>query len=695
MKEARHPFSLPVVVSIVFGVVTASESFAQMTTSITSSGLNTQISAPQQLPSGQTLHDITGGTRPGGGTNLFHSFGEFSLGANNIANFLNQSGLPTTNILSRVTGGNPSSIFGTLQTTGFGNANIFLINPAGVIFGPTASLNVGGSVHVSTANYVKLADGTRFNAVPGPQDALLSIAPVEAFGFLGATLPAGQAGMITVQPGAMLAVPTGESLSLVGRDNALGVGQQAGIEITSGALQAEGGRIQLVSVGIPQTATGGEVDIAGSSTLSRFNTLGTVIVSGGAALTTSIDGVDSGLHAGTIIIRGGEFVLSDSAILADGLGSNLFVTNAGSAEIYASTMTLDRSTISASSQVGKGGEIIFDDVETWKSLNTSIEAIGAKQIGSDVLGRGGSITIGSTDTENITLTNSTVLATVHDAFASGGTLPPAGADSGDITITGRQVYVDGGTFDTSAGPHSLRLGGTITVNAKHLTISNYTTMTSMDTTGGSGGGTILFQGLQSTAITPTPAKQITINDSSLSVMGMAGPGGNIIFHADNVSLNRATLTATSWGFGGGGTINLSDVTNLRVVNSTLTSEGLSVGLGGDGGVILIGSPQARTIRLMDSIVSVRRLYIGANGGTINIRAARNFLSQGSTIDASSEGGYGGTISIRAGVLSLTNHSMVNALGAVPGQEGLILFEVGNKLILQDSIVTPDPTIISY
>jgi len=119
-------------------------SYAQ-TSPITPSGLNTQVSAPENLPSGAVQHNITGGTRPGGGGNLFHSFGAFGVPTDNIANFRNDSALPTTNILSRVTGGNPSNIFGTIQTQGFGNANLFLMNPAGIVFGPDATLNVGGS----------------------------------------------------------------------------------------------------------------------------------------------------------------------------------------------------------------------------------------------------------------------------------------------------------------------------------------------------------------------------------------------------------------------------------------------------------------------------------------------------------------------------------------------------------------------
>ena len=123
---------------------------------ITPSGLNTQVSAPTNLPSGKVQYDITGGTRPGGGVNLFHSFGDFNVPNNNIANFLNDSGLATSNILGRVTGGNLSSIFGTIQTTGFGNANLFLMNPAGFLFGPNATVNVGGMVSFTSADYLRL-----------------------------------------------------------------------------------------------------------------------------------------------------------------------------------------------------------------------------------------------------------------------------------------------------------------------------------------------------------------------------------------------------------------------------------------------------------------------------------------------------------------------------------------------------------
>jgi len=252
-----------------FLAIPCSFSLAQAVTPITSSGLNTQIGAPTILPGGQTVYDITGGTRPGNGPNLFHSFGDFNVPTNNIANFLNDSGLATSNILGRVTGGNISNIFGTIQTTGFGNANLFLMNPAGFLFGPTATVNVGGMMTFTSADYLKLADGARFNAMPNASaDALLSTAPVAAFGFLGSN-----PGAITVQ-GSQLTVAEGTGISLVGGN----------ITVQNGAtLTAPNGTIALVSVGKPSNPhVAGEVTIAGSGqgtgfTPTNFKSLGTIL----------------------------------------------------------------------------------------------------------------------------------------------------------------------------------------------------------------------------------------------------------------------------------------------------------------------------------------------------------------------------------------------------------------------------------
>src|SRR5215472_10693382 len=224
----------------------------QAASPITSSGLNTQVTLSATPPAGKTQFDITGGTRPGGGPNLFHSFGQFNVPNNNIANFLNDSGLATSNILGRVTGGNLSNIFGTIQTTGFGSANLFLMNPAGFLFGPNATINVGGMVSFTSADYLRLGDGKLFNAAANPNaDAFLSAAPVAAFGFLGSN-----PGAITVQ-GSQFSVTPGQSISLVGGNITIQSGTPEGGIAQPAKLVAPNGKIQLASAASP-----GEFDAA-------------------------------------------------------------------------------------------------------------------------------------------------------------------------------------------------------------------------------------------------------------------------------------------------------------------------------------------------------------------------------------------------------------------------------------------------
>jgi filamentous hemagglutinin family protein len=191
------------------------------------------------------VYNITGGTRPGNGPNLFHSFDRFSVGANDTASFSGPAGI--ANILSRVTGGQQSLIDGKLQST-IPGANLYLLNPSGVLFGPNASLEISGSFHVSTADCLRLADGARFSAHLS-DTSTLSVAPPEAFGFLGPK-PA----TIAVQ-GSSLHVPAGASLSLVGGD--IRITGSSPTDFENPTLSAPSGRVILTSVAAP-----GEVRLA-------------------------------------------------------------------------------------------------------------------------------------------------------------------------------------------------------------------------------------------------------------------------------------------------------------------------------------------------------------------------------------------------------------------------------------------------
>ncbi|MEH2114404.1 two-partner secretion domain-containing protein [Nostoc sp.] len=111
-------------------------------------------------PNGNRL-DITGGTTSRDGANLFHSFQQFGISPEQIANF--QASPALQNILGRITGGNASVINGLIQVTG-GNPNLFLMNPAGFIFGGNASLNVPSAFTATTANGIGFGSSW-FNAI--------------------------------------------------------------------------------------------------------------------------------------------------------------------------------------------------------------------------------------------------------------------------------------------------------------------------------------------------------------------------------------------------------------------------------------------------------------------------------------------------------------------------------------------------
>ncbi len=168
--------------------------------------------------------DIQGGTQVG--SNLFHSFEQFGLSLGQTANFWSR---PTIqNILGRVTGGEPSIINGLIQVSG-GNANLFLMNPAGIVFGAGASLNVPASFTATTATGIGFGGGNYFNAF-GTNDYQNLVGNPTTF-----AVDFAKAGSI-VNAG-NLAVEEGQSLTLLG-----------GSVVNTGQLKAPGGTITLAAV---------------------------------------------------------------------------------------------------------------------------------------------------------------------------------------------------------------------------------------------------------------------------------------------------------------------------------------------------------------------------------------------------------------------------------------------------------------
>ena len=119
-------------------------------------------------PSGNNF-DILNGIQKG--NNLFHSFTEFSIPTGGSATFNNSTNV--VNIINRVTGGNISNIDGLIKANG--NANLFLINPSGIVFGENAALNIGGSFLGTTAESILFEDGFEFSAVNPQNEPLLTV----------------------------------------------------------------------------------------------------------------------------------------------------------------------------------------------------------------------------------------------------------------------------------------------------------------------------------------------------------------------------------------------------------------------------------------------------------------------------------------------------------------------------------------
>jgi filamentous hemagglutinin family protein len=221
------------------------------------------------------------------GENLFHSFERFSIETGGSVTFTGPSGV--RNVISRVTGGARSDIDGALRST-IPGADFFFINPAGVVFGPNASLDVQGSFHVSTADELRFSDGAVFSAT-NPDASSLTVAAPEAFGFLGA-----QPAAITVDGGS-LRVPEGETLSLVGGDIAI---SGPPVPAAAPSLAAAGGAVSLVSL-----AADGAVAIADGATDSGSR--GEIRIDGGAVVVVRSGGI--------ILVRADDLTIEDRSLL--------------------------------------------------------------------------------------------------------------------------------------------------------------------------------------------------------------------------------------------------------------------------------------------------------------------------------------------------------------------------------------------
>ena len=627
---------------------------------ITPSGLNTQVNLSATPPNGHVQYDITGGTRPGGGTNLFHSFGDFNVPNHNIANFLNDSGLATSNILGRVTGGNISNIFGTVQTTGFGNANLFLMNPTGFLFGPNATVNVGGMVAFTSADYLRLARGVLFNAIPNATaDALLSAAPVAAFGFLGSN-----PGAITVQ-GSQLSVTPGQSISLVGGNIAVQSGVlDDGTTVQPAGLSAPGGQINMASVSSPGEILTGTLAQAPNINGQSFGALGTIQISQQSVIDVS------GKGGGTVLIRGGQFVLDNSTISANITGPGPVT---GGVESIGGGIDI---------LVSQNGEILTGSLLQTNVLGNATPGVtyGGVHIKADrieIIGDPGF------DFNNGPFTG------IHSDVASGST----GGNSGPIKLEANSILVqDFVTIGTltqgngTAGDIILRTTGNLELNGPLLAADSISA--------GNAGNIELSSTQGNILMTNGPSiDSQAFGSGTVGHITVTAPAGEVLLtNFDIFSGAIFTHNQGTAGIAGTGGIQIT-AKDLTIVDSGIQIDNFTSVQPGDLIVNLSGS-----LNLSGPASDIVTTTRGpAHSADLNITAHDIHLTDGSFLSTESKGsGSGGQLNIFTQDIQLTNGGQIRSgsgLGVDPVTGKPIITSGSGGTIKVQGLASPAESIL--
>ena len=667
---------------------TSNSSFAQVVTDITPSGpLGTVVT-----PNGNT-YNISGGTRVN--SSLFHSLGRFSVGNGDIANFQNAASNPhTSNILARVTDGFQSAIDGTIKTTGFGAADLFLLNPAGTVFSAGASLDVGGSFHISTADYVDLKDGGRFYSDLAQNSTLTAAAP-SAFGFL----PSNAGTSSIIFDGADLRVANKKSITAVAATRL-----QTNINFKSGILDAPSGRIELslnrpgdvIPIDLDNLPQNGQI----GQTLALpqgFNPTQDVLIQSGVFVARGAT-IDTTGSSGNITIRSGQVGIRDGASIKSD-STTFGFTSAGNILIDASDFIyvggrhssnpLNTSNISTSSAFSGGSagsiqlsthELTIDDGAITSNASfpllftnpnpgqinidaTTVTIKNGGQIGAPLLSgsQGGTIIVNASDSISITGANNQIASSINSATFNSG-------DAGNIKLTTTDLNLRGKISTSSAGflPGSGN-GGQIDITASNAHITGQGIITSNTTSDGNAGRISIKT---ENNLIVDQGGQILSNASNAN-----GTGGNInisaqsLVVADNGSAISAASSRSSGnpssGLGNAGSIDIDSQT-LDIRNSGLIST--STQTDGSAGNIQIATEKfslennGKIESTAGSKITNNQLLVGiGNAGNINIRTNSFTASGGSQITAVTHGpGVGGSINIASTQAELSGGSSITA-----------------------------------
>ncbi|MEG3960314.1 two-partner secretion domain-containing protein, partial [Microcoleus sp. herbarium2] len=508
-------------------------------------GTKTEVNSVQiGTPTPSTRIDIKGGDLSGDQQNLFHSFREFGLSENQIANFISTNS-NIVNILARINGGNRSVINGLIQVTGGNNPNLFLMNPSGILFGNNARLDVPGSFTATTATGIGFGNNGSllFNAVGEPDYTSLRSTP-NSFAFGGA-----QAGAIIST--ANLAVGSRQNLTLLG-----------GTVVSTGNLSAPGGQITIASVPGTKLVRVTEANNLLSLEIKPLETSSpdsTRI----ATLPELLTGISQETATG-VSVKDGQVVLTGSSreVAAGDVAVTGNLTTEGGAIAIQAANSLAVST----NLTTEGGPIALkaDGDITTGDLNSNSSNTAGGNI--TVTSKNGNITAGDlnsnsskTDGGNITVTSETGKVETGDINAGSSAKD---SKSGDVSITAGDSTTERLSSNIQTGSIEARStydgngnngnGGKVTLNA-----SNDIVVTHINTEGKESGPIGITAGryFQATGTIKSsdknsPCQQISCSISAFTTQSNGQDKGgrvSITYRGDTLAVGSRTALNGTFG----------------------------------------------------------------------------------------------------------------------------------------------------
>ncbi|MGB3263787.1 MAG: S-layer family protein [Microcoleus sp.] len=590
---------------------------------------------------------ITGGATRG--TNLFHSFGEFNIKEGRGAYFANPSGI--ANIFTRVTGGKSSNILGTLGV--LGNANLFLINPKGIVFGPNARLDLRGSFLASSAAGVVFNNGFEFSAANPNAVPLLAINIPVGLSFRDNPGAIVNASRVTqkiegTEIPVGLAVAPGQTLAMVGGN----------LIFNNGFASAFSGNIQLGSVASPGLVSFNITPIGLGLDYTNFAKFGNIELSGLSAVTAS------GPAGGSIALRGSNVILRDRAsLVSDTLGS----INGRDITVDAAQLRiLDQAFISTGTTgTGAGGNVSIratDAVEitgigfdnfrrnVLDAGTTGTASFSTRQSGIAVgtvgPGAAGNITV---DTKQLMLREGALILNPSYGAGAGGNVAIKAAESVEVSESGLlTTAIDRGR------------GGNLTVDTAKLTVRNGSVISSA-TVGAGNGGNLIVRASDSVLLTEYRL------DSSFGtgiITNSIGGRGN----AGNIEINTRSLLIE------GGT-SISSTSGVTSINGVIPAVGRggNITINAADSVTLTGSRQSDSLsaaRIARSQL-VTGTVAGGSSGDLRINTRRLTVEGAAAIGASTLGaGNGGNIIVNASesvkLIGTTDNLSDSGIGTASG-----------------------------